>query len=799
MPHISPLKTSRKLLATAVSVSLFSTTALLSNAVMTSVAHAQNEQSQTMSFDITAGSLAQALNQFSNQSGLFISGAAELTQGKTSQGLKGQLSVQQALQQLLQGSGLDYRINDNQTISLRRMSAAQSNQSAQMELEQLTITGENIQRNILDTNTSINLQTAEKIERSNDLNIQDVFKRSANVVSTGVGVQSFDFSIRGISTDGVGGAGQEGLASIIIDGTPVTRLQTARGITSLFDVERIEILRGPQSTSQGKNSLAGAVIVTTKDPEFEQDTRAKLGYGNNNTYQAAIANTGPINDDLAYRISFNHQHTDGFLDNEVRNEDDYAFSTSNTLRAKLLYAPEDSPLNVLFSHTLLRAEANNDIETYDPLNERFVSLNPYDSRMETDQDLTTLNVDYELSDIWSIESVTTYNSSNSDDRNNAYAVTMPTDEQVWRATSEQEEITQELRLNYDTEQLQAVVGLYYSDYEELALRNGVGIVGFQTPVGIQDVHVVFDNPTKIKSQALFGELDYQANADLTLTAGFRYEKLDYDLNSKGAITLLPSGYPFANLDLSGDKDQDVFLPKLGATYKLDENQRVGITYSEGYRPGGVDLDVFSGSVTNYDSEYTKNYELSYKGHFDHGLTVHSNLFFINWEDMQTPGSADIRSGTHNAGEAEAYGAELELNWEPNYNLDTYFNIGYANTEFTDFVISGGTDYAGHEFANAPKLTAAIGGYYSHNDWTYGAEVSYRDSYYDSIQNNFKADALTLVNVSASYQMRDFIIRGYVNNLFDEVNMIRSTTEVEGETQGMLTDPRLVGMQLLYNF
>ena len=252
------------------------------------------------------------------------------------------------------------------------------------DIETITITGENIQRDYLRTNTSVNVLTAEELERSNDLNIQDVFRRTASVVATGTGIQSFDFSIRGISTDGVGGAGQEGLASVIIDGATITRAQNARGITSLFDVEQIEVLRGPQSTNQGKNSLAGAVIVNTKNPEFEHKTSLRAEYASRNTYQLAMAHTGPLNDEFAYRVVIDRQHTDGNIDNLVRGEDDYLANTSTSARIKLLYAPQSSDFRILFSHNIWRSDANNDIESYDPLNFRYISLNPYDSRMETD-------------------------------------------------------------------------------------------------------------------------------------------------------------------------------------------------------------------------------------------------------------------------------------------------------------------------------------------------------------------------------------------------------------------------------
>ncbi len=671
---------------------------------------------------------------------------------------------------------------------------------ARRAIEEIIVYGENLERRLLDSSTSVNVQTAEMLERSSDADIQDIFRRTASVAATGAGVQTFDFSIRGISTNGVGGAGQEGLASIVIDGANTTRVQSARGITSLFDVEQVEILRGPQSTNQGKNSLAGAVIVHTKDPEFQQRTHLRAEYGEFNSYQAALANTGGLSDVLAYRATVDYRHSDGFIDNKARNEDDYTEDDTLTARLKLLYE-SDSPLRVLLSHTLMRAENNNDIESYDPSSERFVSFNPYPSRMKTDQDLTALEVSYGLSEQWSINSVTTFNTFESNDRNNAYAVTLPTPDQVWRATIDQEELSEELRFNYAGKRLQGVIGLWYSDYEELNTRDGVGLVGFPTPFGPADVDIVFFSPTEIETRALFTEFDYDLRDRLTLTAGFRYEQLDFDLLTDGLIVLQPFGVPFRDLTLEGDKDEDVLLPKLGVNFALSDTQRLGLTYTEAYRPGGVDLDIFGGTgVTDYDSEHTRNYEVSYKGVFADGqLALNANLFYIDWTDMQTAGSPQIRSGTYNAGEATVYGGELEMSLHGEGASEVFVALGYAHTNFDSFVISGGAnDFSGNEFASAPGLTASVGGYLELGDWLLGMEASYRDGYYDSITNLYEVDSLTVVNASATYRRGKIGVKLYANNLFNQVVQTYESFFVEGEELALLTNPRVAGVRVSYS-
>ena len=407
-----------------------------------------------------------------------------------------------------------------------------------------------------------------------------------------------------------------------------------------------------------------------------------------------------------------------------------------------------------------------------------------------------------------MDSITTYNAFKSDDRNNNYALRLPTDDEVWRAVIDQDEFNQEFKFKYDSEDLVGVIGLYYADFDELNTRDGIGLVGFVTPFGVQDVDIDFYNPTKIKTKALFSEFDYNFSDRLTLTAGFRYEKLDFDLTTDGLITLQPSGFPFQDLVLTGDKGQSVFLPKLALNYKLTQGQHIGFTYAEGYRPGGVDLDIFGGSgVTEYDSEYTNNYELSYKAFLlDNRLTVNANAFYVDWKDMQTSGSAQIRSGTFNAGEATVYGMELELKYQPTDNLDGYFNLGYSKTEFDNFVTAGGgNDFTGNRFSNSPRFTAALGGYYDMESWRFGIESSYRDSYYDDITNTYEVGSLTLVNASVSYRLDKVQIRVYADNLFDKIQLSRNTFSItdpgatEPQITGLLSEERTVGVRVSYQF
>lgn len=773
-----------------------------------SLAVSAHAQAPLHSIDIQSQSLGSALNQLSAQTGTVIIAPTDLVQGLNVKAVTGDFTSLTALRKLLKNSGLSV----NQTAS-GALVVAKGSETAETppRLEQhkfstITVTGENIERKLLDTNTSTNVQTDAEITRSNDQRIRDVFSRAANINSISSGVAGFNFSVRGISSGGVGGAGDGALASLSVDGAAFKSQQLARGYNSLFDVEQVEILRGPQSTGQARNSLAGAVVVSTKDPEFEQDTQAIATVGNYGTYELGVAHTGPINDELAYRIAVQRLSSDGFVENPTLGIDDYTYSQTDTVRAKLLYQPAGSPLEVLLSHAHVQADARNDSSTTFPDTRRFVTDNPFgDGYMDSTQDVTTLKITYELNDAWNLEAQTAYNRFLSEDLNTNYATSIPDRNQAWFATADQTEWNQSVRFFYEGDKIRSAFGAFYSDDNNTSLRDGVGAIN---PFGNGlDVDLVLDSPVDTKTKAIFGEIDFEAMDKLTFTLGGRYEQVDIDSISTSTVNLVlgpPSPYtvivPNAlGGSLNGSQDFSVFLPKAGVTYALDDDQRVGFTYSEGYRQGGVTINLQTLLVDQYDPEFVKNYELSYKGEFDNGLSANANLFYMDWTDQQLLERplGSLISQTLNAGESTVYGGELELAFRDG-PWDSYATFGYAKTEFDEFV-SNGTDYSGNEFPNGPQVTAAIGGFYTVGNWTYGAEANYRSGFYTAINNTFKAPSLTHVDLSAAYAFDGVTVRGFISNVFDKVVTIGETYTIQDVPHRSFSDPRTFGLQVMYGF
>lgn len=760
-------------------------------------------------FEIASKPLTDALIDFSLVTQRQVSSDSSLVKNLRSTPAIGRFSAEEALNTLLEGTGLEAVVVNDRNYALQASDTGRPEMDAappERRIEEVYVRGENIRRSLLDTATSINIQTEADIMRSNDKRIAEVFSRAANVNVNGSGLQAFSFSVRGINSAGVGGAGSAQVASLMVDGAAFTTQQLARGFNSLFDVQQVEMLRGPQSTAQARNSLAGGVVISTNDPEFEQRTTGIAGYGNYNTYEVGVANTGAITDELAYRVTFQRLSTDGFTENPALGTDDYAFSETDTFRGKLLYRPSNLPLEILLGHTHVAADARNDVSVWCPSEREFTNSNPFgDGGMDSDQDVTTLRIRYDLTDAWNLEWQTAYNEFVSEDLNTQYATTLPESDRLWLATADQDEINHTLRFVYEGDRVRGSTGLFYSDETNRALRDGVAFANFNNS-GF-DLDLLTDAPLDTETAAVFGEFDIKLSDSFTLTLGGRYERVDLDsvASTTASLILPPPGPPIIiapiipGISVDASTDFGEFLPKVGLTYAVDENQRVGITYSEGYRQGGVTFDQLTFAVAEFDPEYVSNYELSYKSSFPNGLSVNANLFYLDWTDQQVndqePGNPI--SIVVNAGESTVYGTEIEISWRT-AAWDTYATLGYVNTEFDSFVTNN-VDFTGSAFPNAPELTAAAGAFYSFANLTLGAEVNYRDGFFTRPNNVFKTEALTLVDISADYHIGEVTMRGFVNNVFDDFEQIAEPFVIEQIPQANFSQPRTYGVQVMYGF
>ena len=536
---------------------------------------------------------------------------------------------------------------------------------------EIVVTGMKFDRTLQDTPESVKVFTAEEIDRQNLVSVYDLIDRTANVAST---FAESGFNIRGISSTNVSGYGFGDLATIYLDGSPLPSEAAAGGPLDLWDHEQAEILRGPQSTLQGRNALAGAIILKTADPSFDWRGKARAMITDaDGEYRLAAALGGPIVDDvLAFRVAGELARGDGLIKNRLTGGH-YARTNSEVVRAKLLFTPAGADGIQIKAAYLYDRHFGNDGRGYvfsdvpDAWDNRTVIANrPTFTR--TSADLFTFDVTLPVSDVFTLSSVSTYN----------HLKTFSTYDGELRAEDEsygdfatnQKIYSQELRLTFDAGPLQGLVGAYYSRTKNPAsesnstfsldpdadlgltpqvaalLQSQFGLPADQA-LGLAQLARSYYPPrvfissaqryaVDIETMALFGDANWEVVPGLKLLAGFRYDHERQKVANNNVVVLNtvlpdPAAAPtptlglilqtingllrqqVANANSAGPESTTTykaFLPKGGVSWEVAPDKTLSAIVQRGYRSGGSGVNPGRATTHVYDPEYTWNYELS---------------------------------------------------------------------------------------------------------------------------------------------------------------------------------------------
>jgi len=463
---------------------------------------------------------------------------------------------------------------------------AQSSEPEEARQETVIVTGEKQGRSLQDTVASVDVTTAEDIEALNIVDLEDALRRVGNAgfVTVGSG-RNEQFTLRGVQSQGVTGGSNTPVSTLYIDGAVVPNQAAGAAISNAWDVQQIEVLRGAQSTVQGRNSLIGAIVVNTKDPTDEFDWAARATYGTENTYELSGAVGGPIvEDQLGFRLSGQYTESDGFIERLDGSRGDPEDTT--VLRGKLRFTPDAIP-GLEVNLTGIYSDETDGLALVDAADPD-ARIQTADVVTVTDRELNlfSLNASYEINDTFDFVSLTTYSSLETDevgDFDGLPALPVPFTA-IRLDQREQEDFQQEFRLLFDSGPISGLVGALYAerssddttstsqtfpipplDLTALGLNDvylGVtqqATAPFNPPAGIPigapataprtlSDPLVFGTFLPIQSDfvfqpefettALFGELSFEATDKLTLTGGFRYEREEADYGAAQTNILL---------------------------------------------------------------------------------------------------------------------------------------------------------------------------------------------------------------------------------------------------------------------
>lgn len=740
---------------------------------------AMSEQMQPI--DIPAQPLANAIKELGAETGLRIAAHAHAIDGKESRAVRGPMTPSVALQQLLEGTGLSVRHVGEDGAVVAMNLASQNSTVSEFDLGTIVLQGERVERDVFSTSSSVRAYGGEEIEQDvQNTNFEQLINGAANVNSQGI--SNGTPVIRGIDTAGPGGAvsGVIPRATVTVDGRAITADEFRYGITSIWDVETVEIFRGPQTTSLGANSIAGAINIRTRDPVFSNEGAIRLEAGSEDRFLGALMANGALSDSVALRFTYERQQEDAYINFPagLPAGSEAAEIELTTSRLKLLWEPVDIPQmrnKLTFSYTDFSRPQTQIV--VGPDFDELISNNTdgFPGAFTGETRALIHDFDYDFGSGFAIRNQLQYSEAE------IARVTGAPGEQTLPIDSEN--VTNELILDYapDNGALSGVVGLFYQDTD--------------------DESEAFELTDEKDSRGVFGEMTYDFGNGFDATAGLRYQR-----NRQKRQASLPFG---ANLDF--DETFDAWLPKVAVGYEPNEDLRFSFQASRGFNPGGIGGSLLgilgvipiADPFFAFDEETVTNIEFGMRGRFlDQRLFVAANLFYSDFENYQfgvptlLPGGF-VDTIVTNAEGVETYGLEVEGQFQANDRLTLTGAVGLLQTEVTDFDNSA-NDLIGNSLPNAPEYSIAVGFNYAvTNRFDIGGQLRHTDGYFSDIENSdeFEVSSRTLVDLRASYDVTERVeAYFYVNNVFDEITPL-FLFDSNGSTAGATTIPREFGIGL----
>lgn len=608
----------------------------------------------------------------------------------------------------------------------------------------------------------------------------------------------------------------------------------------LFDLERIEILRGPQGTLYGKNTTAGAVNIISKKPTFDTEAYATVGIGEKSERIVSGAVGGAILDErLAGRVSVYSEERDGFGKN-LTTGNSYGDVNKKAIRLQLLAQLTPNLDALLKVHAReFKGDGSNGslpIGTYSGYTRprgRSIGLNvDEDYKLEHEGTSLTFNWDlsgYKLTSITAYDYIrnqnftdadyTPYESSGRSDSDNRYR-----------------QYSQEFRLASPQEdKLRWLVGTHYFketlDSDNLRIKqpgllaNGANNQTYvPTAQSINYVYRDLNYTHKTESIALFGNVKYDFTDQFTLGAGLRWtqEKKDIDLNLNQLVnnggTLQSSGRAGTIGSSSDDKTWEDWTWDLTPEYKVSDNLLVFFRYAKGFRSGAFNTGLSDNlsQLTLVDPEKLDSYEIGLKSNWlNNRLIANANVFYYDYKNIQvnllTSTPNGLVTALSNGAAGKVNGAELELEAQATERLHLRAALSYLDTEFTKATTV--TDFTGNSFVRSPKHVIALGGdytfpFFNGSKLIAAGDFSYRSKEYFLVdrqsEDTLSQDAYTIGNARLTWVNRDdkISLTAFVNNFTDRKYQVHGRPNGgPGSGQYVITygNPRFAGLNLTVRF
>lgn len=791
-------------------------------ALACALAIAASAHAQVRDFNVAAGDLKAALDAYIAQAGVQLLYKVEDIKGLSTKGLKGNLSPEDALTRLLEGTRLKVRRDASNAIVIYVAPTDDPKPRASVStLDSVLVTAARRREPVREVPLKVDVIQTSTLERKGARELGDYVADQPGVSLTHGGAFAGALSIRGLATASVGAAS----VGVYVDDV-ATGSSAPYGLGSvtpldmgLLDLKHIEILRGPQGTLYGAGSMGGVVKYVTNEPdtsEFSGKVRlddSSTQYGGTSYTASGVINL-PIQTDMAAVRIAAYKTKFGGYDDTIGPAADQNINRGTTTGARisgLLTPTANLALRLTATHQEQK-RVGNDYEDLNPLTgaftqgERMRRLGaPEPSSVRTT--LVGLDIEYNLR--WArLNAITSLQDVSLHAQQDVSAQLVPLlggfgvpALSGWvDSKGEQHRVSQEFRLTSPASRdLEWLAGLYIN-HERSSVAGGYR---YNTAAGLGTLNLYeTSKPSTYKDLAVYGDVTWHATPALALTGGLRLGRMEqtYTNTSSGAL----AGGASSN---GGSSKEDAKTWLATAAYSLDKQSSVYTRIASGYRPGGPNglLPTTSPTIKPmFTSDSLWSYEVGYKGLLlDKTLSLEGALYNIDWSDILQPVTDKGFGFFTNAGKARISGAELSLAWMPTpaWRVDSSLSLIDAKLR-TDATGLGGK--AGDLIPSTPKSAATLAA--THN-FEIGGNPAYAglNARYISERNsgfpgsasapNFVMPSYTVVGLQAGIDYASFKISAYVRNLANTRGIAAVAFTTLTAAKAVVVEPRTVGVSV----
>ncbi len=630
-------------------------------------------------------------------------------------------------------------------------------------IDEIVVTADFRGRALSDLPASITVFDADEIEQRAVQHFEELVNAVPNLNWSGDGHRARYFQIRGAGElEQYQGAPNPSVGFLIDD----IDFSGIGSIATLFDMQQVEILRGPQGTRYGANALAGLIYMQSTLPTADWTGRIQLMAGDDNAKSAGIAFGGALNEDdsLMLRVSLQQYQSDGFRDNPFLDQTDTNGRDETTIRGRLRWLPGE---NWQIDLAVLFADADNGYDAF-ALDNSYTVLSDKPGKDAQQSSGASIKAQY---DAWGdvvFTSITALADSDIEfsfdaDWGNDDSWSPVTYDYISISDRKRRTLSQEFRINGD----RWLAGVYAMRLDDELDTFNWGDYYDPFYDFADGLNATFASDYSATNLAAFGQYEFELSEVTRLNVGLRVERRSTQYDDTDGLIESPS--------------ESMWGGELSLSHDHSESVTSFITLSRGYKAGGFNLGLVPDDRREFGAEQMWNLEAGVKSSWlDRHLQVNASLFHSRRDDQQVRTSFQLDPGdpasfvffTDNAAEGETLGFEAELRWFPNEAWELYATLGLLDATFDKFETPQ-VNLDGRAQAHAPDYSYAVGGRYTHPTGFFARlDVTARDAFFYDVSHDQKSQSYELVNARVGYDAESWSVQLWARNLFDRDYTVR---------------------------